>query len=526
MPKYNWFHLTLNLPKPLKKLIPFLLFFVVIGINIYVRLFPAYFPQLKQQAKLTVENKVIKDIEKKIDDSYPEFNPLIKTKIILNAFKEKKKNTSGFKKEILEEYKKLKDPYQNEFGQTYMLEVDGYQWMRYTGNIVKTGQPGTSIKNGRPYDDYMLAPTGAEVISSQFFFYLSAFLYRLAVFCSNGFSLASFLFYLPLFYTFLFLSVLYFAVRTFFSDITAFLCVLFVGLNKVVLSRTTCGWFDYDSLILALPVIIVWLISLALKSGYTLKKRLFFTILAAFVQGVYSGVWIGYWWIFSICAAYYVYIILNAYSLDRKAHKEAFTYMLLAVSFFTVSISLCSFIGRTNVFHSVFIFMQDIWHLGTSRQITIWPYTFYTVGELLKMTPQEIMRALGGPGISLFAVVGVLWIYIKEKRRQKKDFIILMIFWLFAMCIAGSKSLRFIAFLSIPLGIFFGAFIEHIFKYIYAKFNKRPKLLIVFLAPVIIFTLWSGNVLISTSLAQTSFTYPFMNDNWSKMLVYIEKNTP
>ncbi|MFA6280985.1 MAG: STT3 domain-containing protein [Candidatus Omnitrophota bacterium] len=526
MPKFSWFNLRFTLPQPLKKAIPFLLFFTAIGINMYFRLFPAYFPQLERQAKFNVENRDIEAITKKVESIYPDFNQLIKKKIILKTFEEDKKNTAGFKKEIQEEYKKLKDPYQNESGQTYILEVDGYQWMRYVENILKNGHPGTSLKGGYPYDDYMLAPSGETVMPNQFFFYLSAFLYRVATFFLKNIPLMSFLFFLPLFYAFIFLAALYLIVRTFFSDLAAFFSVIFVGLNRVVLFRSCAGWFDYDSLTFALALIVVWSLSLSFRSKYTLKRRLFYSFFSAFIMAVYFGIWIGYWWIFGICAAYYFYTIANTYSLNKGAHKEAIIHIYLAVVFFVSSLVLCSFMSKSGPLNDIYFILEKISTLGTSQQTSVWPYTFYTVGELSKASPEQIVRNLGGSIIFVFVTVGALWVYIKERRTEKKDFVGLMIFWLFVMCFAASKGYRFVVFLVIPLGIFFGAFIEDIFKHIRHKLNKKPIIFFISLSVFFVFILWTGKTMLNSARAEAVSIYPIVNDSWYKALVYIDKNTP
>ncbi len=526
MLKHTWINQSSISFQPFKKIIPLSLFIVAIGINIYFRLFPAYLPELKQQAQLEAENKTIQEIAQKVDDAYPDFNPLIKKKIIFKIFEEDKRKNPEFKKGIQEEYKKLKNLYQDDHGQTYILEVDGYQWMRYVKNILKNGYPGDIIKNGNSYDEYMLAPVGVGIVNNQLFFYVTAFLFHLTVFILKGLSLTSFLFYLPLFYSVAFLVLLYLLVKFYFSDIAAFFSVIFVGLNSLILLRTSCGWFDQDSIILTLPLIIIWLLSISVKNGYNLKKRLYYSIFASFVTGLYAGIWIGYWWIFGICAASYFYAIINEYSLDRKAYKKILIYVFSGAAFFIGSIIICSVFLKTNMVRDIFIMLKDVLHLGDSQQASLWPDTYYTVGELIRTNPKQIMWNLGGPGIVIFTLVGLLVVYLKEKRSEKKDFIMFMIFWIFAMCLAAEKSFRFIAFLAIPLGVFFGIFIETIFKYLFAKFRNQPRLLLSTLSLFSVFILWSGGVLIDNASMQAKTFRPLMNDNWQKALAYIKKNTP
>lgn len=518
--------LSPNFIKLAKRLVVLVLFLLAIGINIYFRLFPVYFPQLKQQATLSVQTATLENITKAVEKRYPDFNQLVKNKIIIEIFENENKNTNNFKEEIDKEYKQLKSKYQDENGQTYLLEVDGYQWMRYVKNILENGHPGDSIRGGRPYDDYMMAPTGRKVVNNQFFFYLSAFLYRLTTIFLKNLSLTSFLFFLPLFYAVLFITLLYFIVRSYFSDIVAFLSAIFVGLNPLILGHTNCGWFDYDSLILFMALMVVWLLSFSFRTEYRFGKRLIYSLLSAFAIATYSSFWIGYWWIFSVCAAYYLYCIVNAYSLKKITCKqEIINYTILIFMFFATSFVLCSLVLKTNAFENIFIVLQNALPLGSSQQASIWPYTYYTVNELSKPSTERIVGDLGGPFIFTVILLGALWVYIKEKRSEKKDFIILMILWMLVAFVSVLKSSRFIAFLAVPFGIFFGAFVSYAFRYVKTLFRNQKRLFYLALIGLIIFVAWSARSLFYTASVQERYLFPWMDTAWHRALIYIEKNT-
>ncbi|UCD15333.1 MAG: hypothetical protein JSV34_06360, partial [Candidatus Omnitrophota bacterium] len=505
-------------------------FLFCIGINVYLRVFPAYFPQYKQQAKINHKTKILNEIRENIDQLYPHYNPYAKEVLLKEMYKARLKDKEKLKEGVRGEYEKLKDKYQDERGQTYLLELDPYHWMRYTENVLKRSHPADKKVEGKLYDTYMLAPVGGVVPRQQFLFYLSAYLYKAFNFFNKEVSLQSFLFYLPLFYVLIFLVLVYFFTKSVFSHLAAFFTTLFIGLNAMFIQRSGVGWFDSDTLSLIIPLLIVWFILAALKNGDNLKRLVFFASLAALFQGLYPAVWIGWWFIFLVVVGFYACNILNNYLIHKdnfkKGNKENLKYLLSGSIFVVGSIFFGFLITKTNFIYIIFISIKENLKLGESLSSAIWPNTYYTVGELMSSNLSRIADYFYGKVIFLLSLIGMFCLYLEERRGERKDFFYIMFFWFVFMLFAALRSVRFSIFLGVPLGIFLGGFISNIPYKIIRNLSANPKLKV----GVSVFFLLLCAVLLRSFLAAgymgAKYSQPLMNDDWQKALTYIKDNTP
>lgn len=513
-----------------KRITAIFLFSFCLGVNIYFRLFPAYFPQLKETAKLSVSNEILEDVNKTVEELYPAYNDYAKSKIINDLFKRKLEDKKAFKEKVSEKYQSLKDKYQDSFGRTYLLELDPYQWMRYTENVLKYGHPGDKKIGKDSYDTYMLAPKGTKIFYAQFLFYFSAFFYKIFSFFRQGVELSRFLFYLPLFYTSIFLSLVYFFCRRIFSSLAAFFTVLFIGLSDILIIRGAAGWYDYDILSLIVPLLIVWFLLEALNDKNGIKRIVFYSFLAAFFQGLYPAVWIGWWFIFLVIAGFFFCSILNNYliyprDLKRGSHENKI-YFISAAVFFTGSIIFSFLFSGTNPFGTIISQVFDALRLGKSLSASIWPNTYYTVGELTPVNLAAIAHDLYGETIFLVLLASMFWVFYKERRGGRKNFFYMMFFWFVFMLFASLKSVRFGMFLSVPLGFFLGGFIDGVYLKIKNKFWRSLRLKLFTCA---VFFLGCGfllKVFLFSGLDSARHIAPLMNDDWQKALTYLKENTP
>ncbi|UCC95837.1 MAG: hypothetical protein JSW40_03590 [Candidatus Omnitrophota bacterium] len=510
------------MPKAKKSFYIFL-FLLCIGFNIYLRFIPAWLPQLKRQAIHNLENALVHNTTKAIDAKYPDFNILIRDKIIRRIVKNSK---SQIIQRTPAEYNKLKEQFQDPSGQTYLLGQDSYQWLFYTGNVLANGHPGNRREAGAAYDDYVLAPVGTEVIPNQFFFYISSFLYQVFTFFIKGVSLKAFLFYLPILYALVVLTLIYFFTRYIFSDVAAFFAVSFIGLNRIFLQRSCAGWFDYDMLTIILPLVVVWLLIVGLKKRENIEKAILYSFFASFFLGVYAFTWVGYWWILVVVGASLFGGFLNSYLVGGQAKREARVYLVSGVTFFLGAIFFCFLIAQRNVLFSIFSGIQYRLRLGSSYSASLWPHVFYTVAELQKTAFENLGKNLHDIVFYLFCLIGMLWIYLKQKRSEKKDFLLMMILWAFVMLLASLKGQRFIMFLAVPLGMFFGGFIEEIIAQLKKRFAENPEKTAVFIVLFTVFLFWALGTFIHTGINAAVYHHPSMRDSWHKTLTYIRKQTP
>jgi len=513
------------------KIIYLILFLLCLGLNIYLRLLPAYLPRLKQQARSNVERELAQEVSGIVEQNFSAFNPLIKGKILDNLLDEKRKDKDLIRKKVLEEYKRLKDRYQDESGRTYLLEVDPYSWMRSTRLVLKNGYPGDKRVDGKIYDTHMLAPQGALVTKFRFLFYASSFLYKIFYSICPGLTLEKFLFYLPVFFSGIFLIILYLFCRYFFSEVAGIFAVFFSGLSPVFIGRSSAGWFDNDILSLILPLLVVWCLAAAVKNK-ACTKNILYSLLASFFLSIYASTWVGWWFIYLVIFGFFLYFISNNLFLHfrdwAKFRKALLPYILSLSVFLAGSIIFCLLIVKTDPLSYTYQYLRQHLDLGKSLSATVWPSTYYTVEELRAGNFISIPPKLGSWPLFVFATASLLWVYLKERRSEKSNVIILLMFWSFFMVIASFRGLRFTLFLSLPFGVFLGLGLSGLLGFISLRIkdlkNAKLKPAMFFLAGAVLYLLVSFSV--NVGLDVSKGVLPMMNDDWHSFLIKLKKSTP
>lgn len=514
-----------------KNSIYFLLLLMAVGLNIYIRLFPSYLPQLKKQALINVENNIVREATEEVDKKYPDFAPLVKEAIIQELVQGERKDEKLFQKEINEEYERLKEPYQDEDHQTYFLEADPYCRMRFVRLILKNGYPGDKTLGGKVYDTFMLAPIGALVGPHRLLYYLSAYLYKLSVLILPNLTLKTFLFYAPIFFCVVFFIALYLFCNSFFSKTAGIFAIIFTGFAPMFFFRSSAGAFDTDVLNLLFPLLVIWCLAAALRSK-TVLKNIFLSLVASFFLALYAYTWVGWWFIYLVIAAFFVFIFANEFCLhpqDIKMFKQkVLPYLFSLITFLGGTVVLCLLIVGIEPFSFCYKALMENLGLGRSFKASIWPFVEYTVPELTPGNSATVSFFLGGNVITVLSLASVLWVYIKEKKSKKKDIVVLLVFWTLSMFFASFKAIRFTLLLSVPLGICLGVGLSDILKLIFIKVRmlRSTKIKISVLSGVFLGLYLILSTLIARGIDHNSRVYPFLNDDMYNILSRIKKETP
>lgn len=517
-------------PQAFNRLMIWGLLFVCLGFNVYYRLYPAFFPQLKKEAKSNVLNRLSTGIFSQVDERYPAYNNFAKAQIAEMVFKNTLKDRKGFNREVEKEYQWLKKPFQDPQGNTYLMELDPYQWLRATENIVDHGYPGTTKIKGTSWDMFVLAPVGVENIPVNALFYTTAYLYKAVKLVFNSLSLEVFCFYIQVFYSFIFLLLLYLLVQKIFSPLAAFISISCIGLNSIIIYRSCAGWYKYEILGLIMALGVVWCIIEALKNNENKVKLIFFALAAAIIQFLYMVTWIGWWFITLVVLGFMILAVLNNYSISwpdfKEINKLNKPYFMVLSIFLAVSFLLMYFILKINIFSWIFDIVAYYTNFGSSRVGSVWPNTMYTISELQSLNMDQIGRYFYDKTIFVLAMLSVFFVYLKERRGKRKDFVYLMLFWFAFMLYASMKGVRFLMYLSVPMFIFLGVFLGDILPEIIENKIKNTvlKLALVFGTAFFIVSLLFQ--VYSSGERSASQIYPMMNSNWQKALDYVKEKSP
>lgn len=497
-----------------KYTVPFICLLSVLSLNIYFRAFPVNFPQLRTKAKETIEQRIRKEAIVEVNKKFPEYSSLAKDKLIRNLVRGRNREKQIIKVRIQEEYLKLKDKYQDASGQTYLMELDCWHWARYVENTSSLGHPGDKIVNGRQFDTLMLAPEGAYLAWNNFLFYFSSFLYK-------GFSiiklvpLYTFLFYLPLFFTAIFIITLYLFCLHYWGNLCAVISCLFVGLAPIFLQRSSAGWFDTDILNLFFPLIIIWTYLIANDSP-SFRQKVLWICFSGFWAGLFCFTWIDWWFIFLIVIIYEIYSLFSSF----RGHILSLG-LFLAFSF--AWITLFSGTQPRSVLYSQ---VKEALSLNNPLTGSIWPNVLSTVGELKKADFLQVISPAGGIVLFVSSLACLLNLFSRAffKRRKdgvfKQDLIIIFMVWFVSMLFACSKGIRFTMFLLLPLGVSLGWLINEAYAYFKNRRMKWPALL----AAAI--TLVLAVECINNAGNQAKDIFPLMDDTMYAALSGIKESTP
>ena len=501
---------------------------LVLAVNLYYRAFPVNFPQLKEQAQNIAESRIYQEAALVVDKGFPGYYSSARNQLISAFVKQYKKDKkAAIKKEIEETYAKLKDNYQDPSGSTYLMELDCWHFARYVGNVLRHGYPGDKIVNAKQWYTFVFAPSGTALAWNSFLYYLSAFLYKIFSLFKNV-TLFHFLFYLPLFFILIFITLLYLFCFYRWGSIAAITSSLFIGLAPIFLFRSCAGWFDSDILQLAFPLLIVWAY-LKAQEAESLKLRLLWLCFCAFWVGLFCFTWLNWWFIFLIIILYEIYYLVNAasnylqYKISDSPALEKHFFSLTVFIFFSLFwiILFCGFQPLSALYSQIrgALTLND--SLLTS---SIWPNVYSTVGELRKARVADIAGSIGGIVLIIASLISMLalFLYTLRKRKDAADhaLILIFVFWLLSMFFACFKGVRFSMFLLIPLGVSLGwAFAEG-----YGYLQKRQMKLRLAMA-ILVMISFGVKFLMNADLSARRI-FPLIDDSWYRVLTTIKETTP
>jgi dolichyl-diphosphooligosaccharide--protein glycosyltransferase len=514
-----------------KRLVTVFSFALVLWVNLYYRSFPINFPQFRQQARDIVEERVRANSAEYVRKEYPGLSPIASEGLLDTLVAE---YLSRYRKDIAaqvkREYAGLKSRYQDASGQTYLMELDGWHWGRYVENTLRLGHPGDGIENGRQYNDLMLAPQGKAWMGNYFFYYLSAGLYKAFSFFKPAVPLFSFLFYLPLFFTAVFICLLFIFCRKYYGLPCAVIACLYAGLAPLFLQRSYAGWFDTDALNLIFSLLICWAYLLAVRAGGTWRGAAWASVAGA-LTGLFSYSWtIGWSYIFWVVCAYGAYAVLNTITLSKaglawKGEDFRRHFTCLLVYFFSAYLGVKIFSGEGLFRYAIFTQTRDFLRLNNVVTASIWPNVYATVSEFRRPGLRQIAAMSGGREVFAFVLISFLGLFLAALRGHKfKDFqrrgLFLFLIWFLLVLFACAKGVRFVALFLTPAGIALGWALQEARRYLA---REKMRLAAAAISGIMLLLI----LFFAQTAGVNGRTYhPLMNDLWYRTLLKIKEKTP
>ncbi|MBS3175836.1 hypothetical protein J4457_01220 [Candidatus Woesearchaeota archaeon] len=564
------------------------LILIPIILSIYLRSMPLYLPATDDWAANAVHTNIRNQIASQISQSYPNLPDAQRNELVERDFQQvlsEKKTEIDQQIQATSQY--FKSQFQDESGQTYLLEIDPFLWMGMARNYLKYGRSGAIEKDGVVYHGLrggrFSPPEGFNPIS-----YTEAKLYQVMSFFKKDISLMFVAFILPIIIMALAVIPAYLIGKQIAGDFAGILSGVIVASHGALLYRTMGGFSDNDPFSALFPLLIVYGTLKALDAS-TMKKGMLWALFAALMTVLYDVFWSGFWFIFLfVLLTLGAYILYQAAIQVRKERKISWTIVkkstcTLALFYFGAAILNGLIYGvlikKEGFMYEAIRMLQTPILTGWFVQLkqvaitSIWPNVLTTVAELNPTSMDQIIGTVGGKVFFLLGMMAcifavskgqeykkdwpwyagsALWylfllswnpekitflillgvpmglfmlksLYVKEERPFHYSLIILI--WFVGTIYASTTSIRFIALLAPIFGIAFGVSASRIAELLATWFKESfsVKTTYTWSIVAILFCLMLLNP-VKVAIASAGQQVPLINDAWKESLDVIKND--
>lgn len=475
-----------------KKLLPVILIIFVMSFAFNIRDGPSDLEGINERVQSNTYGQIQSIITQDINSQYSNLNQLYKEELISEKFSEAVElgyyeTSFGERIDIAQiverNSKNLKDSFKADNGQTYLLAIDPYHFLRLSENVVENGHAGDELKetnDGKvlPFLNYKVAPEGSFIKSKfpEFHVWLESALFKIKGYDSTtdiG-DKTRIIYFIPVIFVMLSVIPIFLILRTLSNDLFAlFGSLLLVSIGTFV-SRTIAGFVDTDAYTVFFPLVIVALIYYSFRSKTYLLTGIYAT-LAGLAQGMFLWAWPPGWFIFvfmifsvlGYLGYSFLVDLIREKKFDLSLVKGQLLNFLIVVAFSISSFIFVYLLTAKNIFTlsygSIFGSISSIAGISTS---SIWPNVLSSVAELNPASFNQVVGSVGGKIIFLIALMGVLMLALDYKRKYESFktysrvligvtllFYILIVENGFLVNLTANSSFLFMSLLFLPIGI-------------------------------------------------------------------------
>jgi len=452
-----------------------LLLLIPIIFSVGLRSMPSDLPVTDQWAQNTLHNNIRNQIINEIQSQYPNLPAENIDNLVETRFQQLlKEQQSQIDPQISQVSAQFKERLQKD-GQTYLIAIDPYFWMRNAGNILERGHQGDELRNQVtkelctkrggdcvPWNNHMIAPIGKPASGDMLHAYVIAYVHRfLSIFNPNQDLMGS-AFIIPIIISSLCVIPAFFIARKISGNFGGFIAGMFVAIHPALLTRTVGGFSDTDAYTVFFPLFITWIFIEAFDSK-SLKKSAILSFVAGLLIPVYRLTWASGWWnIFlllfgSLSLSLVVYILINRTNIRNmlKIFEIRHAAIVLGTFFFAVLISM-TLTADFATFAGAFLGPLNFIRFKEVGITTVWPNVLTTVAE---QNPSSLNNVIGQIGIGsillyLLSILGIILSLTRTKNKDKKDlyFVLLSAVWMIIIISIRPQNLVvFLSLIALPM---------------------------------------------------------------------------
>ena len=434
--------------------------------SIFLRVQPAYLPITDEWAESSVMSNMQNQVSSQINQQYPNLPAENKDALVSNEMQRvlaEQKTEIDQQIEATSNY--FKSRLQDDTGQTYLLAIDPYFWLRHTENVIKNGHPGDTIKDGEPYDTYMYAPKGRTLLPDMFHAYFEAYFYKFINIFSPDVTPKNTTFFVPVLLSALCVIPAFFITRRVGGDIGGFFAAVLIAVHPAFISRTAAGFADTDAYNILFPLLITWMFLEAFESS-DIKKKVIFSGIAGLLTGLFSLTWGGWWYILDFlvlssiaCLVYFVLVkrgeILKKGIASLINDKTVRDTVLLIILYIAFSAFFTMITAGPQHFMGAFQGPQGFSEMKVVAVKSIWPNVFTTVAEQNEASLGQVISSMGGNFLFLLSLIGIT-LTMTSKKKKNLWFVAASVLWYSVILMSKPQDLElFLILTSIPIVIRF-----------------------------------------------------------------------
>jgi dolichyl-phosphooligosaccharide-protein glycotransferase len=493
----------------------YVIFLVLIPIliSIFVRIQPAYLPMMDQSAENNIYASIQTSITDTINTQYPNLPDANKQALIQEQIDEIYAQgwiNSGGQQFSIDELvaqnaEQLKANFQDEYGLTYLGEIDPWYFYRLTENYLDHGYEFDVEIDGRYYDDHQLGGTPRESLGGttdtmpHFHVTVEAYLYKFVSLFMPNIRLMTVVYFLPVLLATLSVIPAFFLVRRVGGNVGALVSSITVAVHPAFVGRTVAGFSDTDGYIVLFPLFIMWVFVEAIESE-TKKQAITLAAIAGLLVGVFSIAWGGWWYIYDfllgVCfiSLWYLYVkewtasqgrktilkrlciaiplapLVVAWGIiktvaktisdpeKRKQRSEQYITTITILTFIVTCGLFVSLISSPTTFINA---VKEPFTFTTIKDVAIgkiWPNVLTTVAEFNPASLNDIISSasFGLNIFTLLALLGIGYVLFERKALEKQQQLIvaISIVWIIGLTFITGRienSVIYLLILTFPL---------------------------------------------------------------------------
>lgn len=431
-----------------------------LSLSIYYRSYTASLPGVYIWAENSIDNQISNQIMAGIDSQYPNLPQLNKDALLeeqkVTIYKEQKDLIKQQQTQLADLFR---SKMQDDYGQTYLLEIDPYQHLRRAENLENYGRLGEAVVDGRPYTYYQFAPAG-KFITEELHPYMIFYSHKIVQLFNPAARMMVTEFWLPVFLSALCVIPAFFIVRKKAGMIGGLVAALIIAVNPTFLARTVAGFSDTDAYAILFPLLITWAFIEAHESN-SIVKKIILSLTAGLLTGLFAFAWpAGWWYIFDLIigtvVVYLCYNVTKHLINKEKIFNEKLKYLSLTLIIYFVisslSVPLMSNEDLTGALTNPLMRTRT----QNAAYADYWPNIQTTVAELGSIGLTGAIGQLGGKLLFGIAMIGLILSLVNINKPSGKDYAYLLLAIPYTLAFLSPKVLElpvitYILLLSVPI---------------------------------------------------------------------------